>query len=114
RRRLRAERPVHMPADGEAVRATGNRNPLARIAERGRYAALRPAVCTTLVHRSISAATNLAKSAGDPPNSRQPRSARRCRVLGSARPALISLLSLSTISGGVSLGAAMPYQPLAS
>ena len=34
-----------------------------------------------------------------------PRSASRALILGSARPALISLLSFSTISAGVFLGA---------
>ncbi len=43
-----------------------------------------------------------------------PRSARRALILGSARPALISLLSLSTISAGVFFGAPMPNQPLTS
>src|SRR5262249_25155974 len=37
-----------------------------------------------------------------------------CLQLGSASPALISLLSLSTMAAGVPLGAPMPYQPLAS
>jgi hypothetical protein len=35
-------------------------------------------------------------------------------ILGSARPALISLLSFSTISAGVAFGAPTPYQLLAS
>src|SRR5262249_41491616 len=78
------------------------------------HSPLMPAARMTFVHFSVSPAMNLAKSPGDPPKIRQPRSARRCFVRGSARPALISLLSLSTISAGVSLGAAMPYQPLAS
>ena len=43
-----------------------------------------------------------------------PRSASRALILGSARPALISLLSLSTISAGVAFGAPMPDQKLAS
>ena len=43
-----------------------------------------------------------------------PKSASRAFILGSARAALISLLSLSMISVGVLLGAPIPYQPLAS
>ena len=41
-----------------------------------------------------------------------PRSASRAFILGSARAALISLLSLSMISAGVFLGAPTPYQVL--
>jgi len=40
-------------------------------------------------------------------------SARRALILGSARPALISLLSFSTISAGVASGAPTPNQMLA-
>src|SRR6185369_897526 len=78
------------------------------------YSALRPAVRTTLAHFSVSPAMNFSKSAGEPADTRHPRSARRSFILGSAKAALISWLSLSTISAGVALGAAMPYQPLAS
>src|SRR5262249_46219966 len=42
-----------------------------------------------------------------------PRSRSRCFILGSARAALISLLSFSTISIGVLLGAPIPCHPLA-
>src|SRR5258707_843889 len=51
----------------------------------------------TLPHFSVSSAMNLPKSAGEPGNTVLPRSASRALILGSARPALISLLSLSTI-----------------
>jgi hypothetical protein len=40
-------------------------------------------------------------------------SANRAFILGSARPALLSLLSISTISADVAFGAPMPYQVLA-
>jgi hypothetical protein len=40
-----------------------------------------------------------------------PQSAIRAFSLGSARPALISLFSLSTISAGVAFGAPRPNQP---
>src|SRR5262249_11854406 len=42
------------------------------------------------------------------------RSASRACILGSARPALISLLSLSTTSVGVFFGAPIPVQKVAS
>jgi hypothetical protein len=48
---------------------------------------------------------NLPNSAGDPGVTLPPMSASRVLILGSASPALISLLSLLTISTGVFLGA---------
>src|SRR5262249_42503870 len=52
----------------------------------------------TLPHFSISSATSLPSSAGVATNGIPPRSARRALILGSARPALISLFSLSITS----------------
>src|SRR5262245_48453033 len=68
----------------------------------------------TLPHFSVSSAMCLAKSAGEPGSAVAPSSAIRALILGSANAALISLLSLSTISVGVFLGAPMPNQALAS
>src|SRR6266852_5570081 len=68
----------------------------------------------TLPHFSISSAMCLPNSAGELGNAELLNSASRAVVLGSARIALVSLLSLSMISGDVFLGAAMPCQPLAS
>src|SRR5215471_14123122 len=68
----------------------------------------------TLPHFSVSSASNLPKSAGEPGSTAVPKSANDALILGSARAALTSALSLATISAGVFLGAAMPYQPLAS
>jgi hypothetical protein len=68
----------------------------------------------TLPHFSVSSAMSLPKSADDPGSGVPPRSARRALILGSARAALTSLLSLSTISVGVFLGTPTPYQKLAS
>src|SRR5262249_32460175 len=76
--------------------------------------ALMPVNLTTLPHFSVSSAISLPKSAGEPARTVPPRSASRVFMLGSARPALISLLSLSTISTGVFLGAPTPYHVLAS
>src|SRR5262249_12626790 len=59
----------------------------------------------TLPHFSVSSAMCLPKSAGEPGSTVPPRSASRGFMLGPATPALISLLSLSTISTGVFLGA---------
>ena len=64
----------------------------------------------TLPHFSVSSAISLPKSAGEPDSAVPPKSASRALILGSARPALISLLSLSTISAGVSFGAPTPNQ----
>src|SRR5262245_16653809 len=68
----------------------------------------------TLPHFAVSAARCFPKSDGGPANGIEPRSKSRALSLGSARPALISALSLSTIQLGVLLGAPMQYQALAS
>src|SRR5262245_49991708 len=83
---------------------------------RGRagHSGLMPANLTTLAHFSVSAATKLPKSEGEPAITVPPRSASRALSWGSARPALISLLSLSTISAVVAFGAPMPNQTVAS
>src|ERR1700730_10370360 len=73
-----------------------------------------PANWTTLPHFSVSSEMSLPKSAGEPPSTVPPRSASRALILGSARAALISLFSLSTIWTGVLLGAPNPPQKLAS
>src|SRR5450759_1729901 len=62
----------------------------------------------TLAHFSVSATTRFSKSAGDIGTGTLPRFARRALILGSARAAFISLLSVLTISAGVFLGAPMP------
>src|SRR6266478_9986600 len=80
----------------------------------GDYSGLMPANLITLAHFSVSSAMNFPNSAGEPANTSHPRSARRPFIVGSARAALISLLSFSMISVGVALGAPIPYQPLAS
>src|SRR5262249_29146459 len=76
--------------------------------------ALAPENSITLAHFSVSSAMNLAKSEEEPGNTAAPRTANRAFNLGSTRPALISLLSLSRISAGVFLGAPMPCSALAS
>src|SRR5262249_5697215 len=68
----------------------------------------------TLPHFSVSSAMSLPKSAGEPRSTVPPRSARCAFILESARPALISLLSLSIIAAGVALGAPRPKTELAS
>src|SRR5882757_578696 len=78
------------------------------------YSALAPENFTTLAHFSVSSAMNFPKSAGEPEMAVAPNSEIRALILGSARAALISLLSLSTISGGVFLGAPTPIQGLIS
>src|SRR5262245_23596701 len=68
----------------------------------------------TLPHFSVSSAMSLPKSAGETTSGVTPKTASRAFILGSARPALISLLSLSTMSAGVFLGMPTPYELLAS
>src|SRR5262249_48808792 len=56
---------------------------------------------------------SIQRSAGEPASTVPPRSASRALSLGSARPTLTSLLSVSTISAGVAFGAPTPDQVLA-
>src|SRR5215467_4101109 len=78
------------------------------------YCALMFAALITLPHFSVSSAMSLPKSADDWTSAVAPRSVRRALMLGSARPALISLFSLSMISVDVFLGTTTPFQVLAS
>src|SRR5262245_731391 len=78
------------------------------------YPALRLPARTTLPHFSVSSAISLPQSAGEPGSGHAPMSASCPLSFGSASPALISRLSLSTISAGVPLGAHTPFHVLAS
>src|SRR5262249_143240 len=78
------------------------------------YPSLMLAARITFRHFSASLSSSLAKSAGEPASASPPTAAIRAFMLGSARIALISRLSLSTTWFGVFLGAAMPYRALAS
>src|SRR5262249_7880587 len=91
-----------------------SRNGRYGMCSRADHSGLMPANLITLAHFSVSFAMNFPKSAGVIGIGTPPRSMRRCLILGSARPALNSLLSVSTISAGVPLGAPTPYQVLAS
>src|SRR5262249_20269705 len=62
------------------------------------HSAFTPENLTTLAHFAVSSAMSLPKSAGESASTSPPRSASRAFIVGSARPALISLLSFSTIS----------------
>ena len=62
----------------------------------------------TLPHFSVSSARSLPYSSRERASGALPRSAIPALILGSARPALISRLSLSMISTGVWRGAPMP------
>src|SRR5262245_11775194 len=64
-----------------------------------------PENLTTLPHFSVSSAMSLPKPATEPGSTMPPRSANRAFNLGSASPALISLLSLLMMSDAVFLGA---------
>src|ERR1700722_1673040 len=82
--------------------------------ELGDYSGLMPAALMNFAHFSVSRAKSLLKSADVIGTGSHPRSASRSLTLGSARPALISRLSLSMISPGVWRGAAMPKNPVLS
>src|SRR5262249_45586301 len=82
--------------------------------DRADHSGLMPANWITLPHFSFSAEMCLRKWAGEPTGGVPPRSASFAFIFGSARAALMSLLSLSTISTGVALGAPMPSHALAS
>src|SRR5262245_66439476 len=81
---------------------------------RSGHCGLIPANLTTVAHFSVSSAMILPNSAGEPASAVPPKSASCAFILESARPALISLLSLSMVSVGVFLGAPIPYHVLAS
>src|SRR5512144_2738937 len=68
----------------------------------------------TFAHLAVSSATNFAKAAGELANGVPPNSASRALILGSTSAAFISVFSFSMISDGVFLGAAKPYQLLAT
>src|SRR6516165_3848290 len=78
------------------------------------HSALMLAARITLPHFSVSSAINFPKSVGVIGIGEPPRSAILAFIVGSASPALISLLSVSMISAGVFLGAPRPNHPLAS
>src|SRR5262245_32212580 len=80
----------------------------------GDHCSLMLAVRITLLHFSVSAMTNASKSAGEPETIVVPRSARRDVTWVSARLALISLLSWSTIPAGVLLRTPMAHHVFAS
>ena len=78
------------------------------------HSALMLAARITLPHFSVSSAMSLPKSAGEPDERRAAQVGEPRLHLGVGEAALISLLSLSTISAGVFFGAPTPYQALAS
>src|SRR5215831_9680315 len=79
-----------------------------------RLYALMLAARITLPHFSVVSASRMKNSAGVSANAVQPKSAKRALILGSARAAATSLLSLSTIAVDVSFGAPTPNSETAS
>ena len=75
---------------------------------------LAPEDLITFAHFSVSSTMVRPNSTGVAGVGGPPRSINLAIILGSARPALTSRLSLSTISGGVLFGAVSPLQELAS
>src|SRR5262249_39911061 len=69
---------------------------------------------TTFAHFSLSSAMNFPNAAGVIGTGTPPSSASRVSSFGSASTAFTALLSVSTISDGVPLGATMPYHTTAS
>src|SRR5262245_38934332 len=78
------------------------------------HSGLMSAARITLLHFSVSLTMKVSKSAEEPANIALPRSERRACTWDSARIALISLLSLSTIAPGVLLRRPMAHHWLAS
>jgi hypothetical protein len=68
----------------------------------------------TLPHLSMSFAISVANSAGEVTTTVPPSSVILVFNFGSASAIAICLFYLSMISGGVFLGAAIPFQPMAS
>jgi hypothetical protein len=68
----------------------------------------------TFAHFAVSPATNFVKAAGEFANGVPPNSANLALIFGSASAAFISVFSLSMMSDDVFLGAAKPYQVLAT
>src|SRR5919204_5753148 len=75
------------------------------------YSGLIFANLITFAHRSVSSTMSLRNSAGDIIRTGLPRFSSRPLIFGSARAALTSRLSRSTISPGVWAGAPIPDQP---
>src|SRR5262249_20041935 len=78
------------------------------------HSALMLAARSTFPHFSVSSAISLPNSAGEPGSTAAPKSAKRALIIGSARPAFTSLLSILMIEAGVSFGAPKPSHALAS
>src|SRR5262249_10651367 len=80
----------------------------------GNHSGLMLAARITLAHFSVSSAMGLPKPAGEPTSGVLPKSASRALIVELARPALISVFNVATISEGVCLGAPRPYHALYS
>src|SRR5262245_36892623 len=78
------------------------------------YSGLMLAPRSTLARVAASSGMSFSKSGGEPRNTVPPCSTSRALIMGSVTAALICLLSFSTISGDVLLGAPTPYHVLAS
>src|SRR4030095_63420 len=77
--------------------------------------AVTPAALMTGVMRAISLSTRACKPAGPRSGAlgaELPSSAKRCWTVGSSSALLSASASLATISGGVPLGATIPFQAL--
>ena len=87
---------------------------LPRRTARPPQSAFAPENLTTLPHFSVSSASSLAKSAGEPGSTVALRSVNRAFRLGSASPALTARLSMVMIPAEVPFGTPRPYHALDS
>src|SRR5215472_6120267 len=107
----RAARPCRLLGTSRRIR---KKNVMECLVGAVSHSGLMLAVRITLLHFSVSLTMKVSKSAEEPANMALPRSERRACTWGSARIALISLLSLSTIAPGVLLRRPMVHHWLAS
>ena len=87
---------IHDPGSGRSWR-----NSWGGIGKLPGHSGFMPENLITLAHFSPSSTRSLPKSAGEPGSTVPPKAATRPFSLGSASPALISVLSLSMILAGV-------------
>src|SRR5262249_5025433 len=107
----RAARPCRLLGTSRRIR---KKNVMECLVGAVSHSGLMLAVRITLLHFSVSLTMKVSKSAEEPANMALPRSERRACTWGSARIALISLLTLATIAPALLLLRLMAHHGLAS